>query len=101
MGRGLSMADLQIAHVNECGNYFVIVPVESSFGTQTRVAQEAAIDRMRLAAMSARLSGTVVPVWEDGDKLVFRAPQRFHSFFRSMSLSLIRSKLNATLTCQG
>ena len=95
------MTDLQIAYLSERGNYFVIVPVESSFGAQSRVAQEAAIDRMRLAAMSARLSGTVVPVWEDGDRLVFRAPQRFHSFFRSLSLPLIRSKLNATLSCQG
>jgi len=94
------MMDLRIAHLNERGDFFVIVPVESSFGAQSRVAQEAAIDRMRLAAMTARLNGTVVPVWQDGNRLAFRAPQRFHSFFRSLSLPIIRSKLNATLTCQ-
>lgn len=95
------MTKLQIAHVNERGTFFVIVPVENSFGAQTRVAQEAEIDRLRFAAMSARLSGTVVPVWEDGNRLAFRAPQRFHSFFKSLSLQLIRSKLNATLSFQG
>lgn len=95
------MSDLQIAHVNEHGTYFVIVPVESSFGAQTRVAQEEVIDRLRFAAMSARLNGTVVPVWEDGHRLAFRAPQRFHGFFKSLSLPQIRSKLNATLSCQA
>ncbi|MGO4171469.1 hypothetical protein [Bosea sp. TAF32] len=94
------MMEMQIAHLNERGNFFVIVPVESSFGAQSRVAQEAAIDRMRLAAMAAHLNGTVVPVWQHGDRLAFRAPQRFHSFFRSLSLPIIRSKLNATLPCQ-
>lgn len=95
------MSDLQIAHVHEHGTYFVIVPVESSFGAQPRVAQEEIIDRLRFAAMTARLNGTVVPVWQDGNRLAFRAPQRFHSFFKSLSLPLIRSKLNATLTCQS
>jgi hypothetical protein len=98
---GQAMQDLQIAHVNEHGTYFVIVPVESSFGAQTRVAQEAAIDQLRLAAMSARLNGTVVPVWQDGNRLAFRAPQRFHGFFKSLSLPLVHSKLNATLSCHG
>ena len=92
------MPDLPIAHMSERGTYFVIVPVESSFGAQSRVVQEAEIDRLRLAAMSARLNGTVVPVWNDGDRLAFRAPQRFHAFFRSLSLPLILSRLNATLS---
>lgn len=94
------MTELQIAHWHERGTYFVIVPVESSFGTQSRVAQEEEIDRLRFAAMSADLNGTVVPVWQDGNRLAFRAPQRFHSFFKSLSLPLINSKLNATLSCQ-
>lgn len=95
------MPDLQIAHLREHGTYFVIVPVESTFGMQSRVAQEEAIDRLRVAAMSVDLNGTVVPVWQDGNRLAFRAPQRFHGFLRSLSLPLINSKLNATLPCQG
>lgn len=93
------MSYLRIAHINEQGTYFVIVPVETSFGSQPRVAQEASIDRWRLAAMSARINGTVVPVWENGDRLAFRAPQRFHAFFKSLSLPLVLGMLNETLSC--
>lgn len=96
---GLAMSHLRIAHINEQGTYFVIIPVENSFGAQPRVAQEASIDQWRLAAMSARLSGTVVPVWQNGDRLAFRAPQRFHGFFKSLSLPLVLGMLNETLSC--
>lgn len=93
------MAQYKIAHINEQGQDMIIIPLDSSFGAKSSADQHAIIDSLQACAQSARLAGTVVPVWRTGSQVRSIAPTPWHPFFRTISWNYIIRNLNKTLTC--
>ncbi len=93
------MPALKIAHIREKGVDLIIVPLDPLFGEKSEADQRKTISEIGMAARSAGLAGTVVPVWDVGQgRMKFRAPEGFHPFFRSISLVWVRKNLNRTLS---
>ena len=92
------MPHFRIAHLREQGQNMVIVPLDSSFGHKTREDQDTMITELQLRARAAGLAGTVVPVWESGGRMSFIAPQPWHPFFRSLSITGVLRNINKELS---
>ncbi|MCA9111093.1 MAG: hypothetical protein KDA52_14170 [Planctomycetaceae bacterium] len=88
------MPSFKVAHVREQGVDLIIAPVNSSFHHMSAAEQTETIDAIEAAAHSAGLKGTVVPVWQVGDRMGFIAPQPWHPFFRSISWSDVLTNVN-------
>ena len=92
------MPNYKVAHISEQGIDFIIIPLNSNFGSKTDNEQKAIVDDLQTHASAAGLSGAVVPVWENKGAMAFRAPAKWHSFFRSIDLSFVGQHLNTQLS---
>jgi len=73
----------------------IIVPLDRSFGSKSEDVQHDTVRELQMRCRTAGLKGTVVPVWDSGGgRMAFIAPQPWHSFFRSLSLSQVWENLN-------
>lgn len=94
------MQRIPIAHINEQGQNIIIVPLDQSYGYKSVVEQRRVILALQSAASSARLVGTIVPVWNAGSgRMGFIAPEPWYGFFQSLSLPVIVRLLNRELIC--
>jgi len=92
------MPRYNIAHIREQGQDIIIVPLESSFGHASSSRQQETIDTLQAHARSAKLAGTVVPVWDGGGgDMGFLAPRQWHPFFNGLSLEMVSQSLNREL----
>lgn len=95
----LNMETFEVAHVNEQGQDIIMVVVTSAFGSFGRIEQNRLTNLLQVAASSAGLKGTVVPVWDGGfGRLAFLAPMPWMSFFQSLTLEAVAGSINRTLT---
>jgi len=92
------MPSFKCAHVREQGVDLVIVPVDSTFGHKTDADQTATIEAMQVAATSAGLAGTVVPIWHIGNRTVFIAPPNWHPFFKSVDWNDVLANANKKIS---
>jgi hypothetical protein len=85
------MPRLKVAHLREQGQDMIVVPLdrEPSHGTTAAI---------QAAASSADLAGQVVPVWQQGSSVYFRAPQPWHPFFRNITWNWVIGNLNRELS---
>lgn len=88
----------KVAHIREQGIDLVIIPLNAEFGRKQSSDQQEIIDQLQFASSSAGLAGTVVPVWRDGGRQGFIAPERWHPFFKSISWNQILASVNKELT---
>jgi hypothetical protein len=94
------MPTYNIAHIREQGVDLIIVPLQASFGSKSRSAQNKVQFYLQECATSAGLAGTVIPVWEVGDGgMGFLAPPNWHPFLRSINLAFVMANINRKLTC--
>lgn len=93
------MKKFPIAHIKEQGVDLIIIPLDSSFGRRSERDQSQIINKLQDCASSAKLIGTVVPVWQDGQRMMFIAPNNWHPFFKSLTWSLIQANINKELLC--
>jgi hypothetical protein len=93
-----SMPIFKIAHIHEQGVDLIIVPMNRDFGDRPKSDQQAIIAELQAQCIVAKLAGTVVPIWDYGrGQMGFIAPQSWHPFFQSISLSWVSSHLNREL----
>ena len=92
------MPSFKCAHVREQGVDLVIVPLDSSFGHKTEAEQHELIDAMQIAANSAGLAGTVVPIWTLGNRTVFIGPPNWHPFFKSITWNDVLASVNKEIS---
>jgi hypothetical protein len=89
------MPRYECAHINEQGIDLIIVPLESRFGVKSSSTQNETIAVLQTAANSAGYAGTVIPVWDSGGgNMAFIAPTRWHPFFKSLNLQVVRRMIN-------
>ena len=88
------MPRFKIWHLHEQGQDMIIVPLDRSFGMKSQADQEAAMAELQMRSASAGLRGAVAAVWPSGNRMMFRAPQPWHAFFRSLNLGLVQANLN-------
>ncbi|NHQ83189.1 hypothetical protein HA051_16615 [Chromobacterium vaccinii] len=93
------MSTFKVAHIREQGIDLIITPLNSSFGRQTDQEQQDVIATLQMCASSAGLKGTVVPAWQEGGRVRFIAPTRWHPFFKSINWNYIVQNINRELTC--
>lgn len=92
------MATFKIAHIKEQGQEMIIVPVNPTFGRESRSEQQQTMDALSFAARSAGLAGTVVTIWADGRHVGFIAPRPWHPFFQSAGIyNLVMANINREL----
>ena len=92
------MPSFKCAHVREQGIDLIIVPVNSSFAHKSDSDQHDTIEAMQLAATSAGLAGTVVPIWNIGNRTVFIAPPNWHPFFKSIAWNDVLATVNKEIS---
>jgi len=94
----VDMPTFKIAHVREQGVDLIIIPMERSFAYRPSSDQQAIIAQLQAYAISAKLAGTVTPVWDYGQgEMGFIAPESWHPFFQSIGLSWVSARLNREL----
>ena len=92
------MPTFKIAHLREQGVDLIIVPMERSFGNRSKSDQHAIIAQLQADAISAKLAGIITAVWDCGrGEMGFIAPQSWHLYFQSISLSWVDARLNRAL----
>jgi hypothetical protein len=92
------MPAFKIAHVREQSVDLIIVPMDRAFGNQPKSDQHGIIAELQAQSVAARLAGTVVPVWDYGHgQMGFIAPESWHPFFQSISLTWVFKNLNREL----
>jgi hypothetical protein len=92
------MPNYKIAHLREQGQDMIIVPLDSSFEHNSPLEKQNIVADLQAHARGARLAGTVVPVWERGDRMAFIAPRPWHPFFQSLSIHAVFRSLNKELS---
>ncbi|GGA40770.1 hypothetical protein [Dyella nitratireducens] len=93
------MSSYKFAHLREQGQDMIVVPLDSSFGSQSSADQHAFIDAFQAQTRVAQLAGTVVAIWRSGNQVSFIAPRPWHGFFQSPGIwNLILANLNKELT---
>ncbi|MFT2186349.1 hypothetical protein [Pseudomonas putida] len=93
------MAKYKIAHVHHSGQDMIVFPLDSSFGSKSESQQQDIMDSLQQAAWSADLAGHVVAIWKSGNRVYFRAPPAWHSFFRSPNIwGWVMANINKELT---
>lgn len=92
------MPSFNCAHIREQGVDLIIVPLDSSFGQKPRAEQHETINAMELAAKSAGLAGTVVPIWKNGSRTAFLSPPNWAPFFKSISWNNILKSVNKKIS---
>jgi len=88
------MPRFRVAHLREQGQDMIIIPLESGFGFKSEGEQIAITEDLQAHATAAHLAGIVVPVWEHGGRMAFRAPYPWHPFFQNLTLPFVLSNLN-------
>lgn len=92
------MPTFKIAHIREQGVDLIVVPMDPAFGKLPKSDQHTIIAELQAQSFAAKLAGTVVTVWDYGrGQMGFIAPQSWHPFFQSISLSWLLAKLNREL----
>jgi len=93
------MNKFKIAHIKEQGVNLIIIPLDTSFGRKPKDEQEGIMMTLQRCASAAGLAGSVVPVWKEGSKSAFLAPQNWHPFLKSVMWEAIMLSINKELTC--
>lgn len=93
------MTQFNIAHIHEQGEDMIIIPLDYHFAQKTQQAQIKIKNSLQVCATAAKLKGIVVPVWQDGNNMMFIAPPNWHTFYKSISWDWVIANLNKTLTC--
>jgi len=93
------MNKFKIAHLREQGVDLIIIPLDSAFGRKSQSDQQEVIASLQACAEGAKLAGTVVPVWQTGNRMQFIAPTKWHPFFKSLSWNQITANINKELSC--
>jgi hypothetical protein len=89
------MNRIPVAHLREQGQNMVIVPMDRSFAYKSLDEQNEIRATLQVAAKSADLAGTVVPVWDaGGGRMGFIAPSQWRSFFSGLSLRIVARNIN-------
>jgi hypothetical protein len=89
------MPRYSVAHVRERGTDLIIVPLQSSFGRKTLQLQQEQASELQARASAAGLAGSVVPVWDSGDRrMAFLAPHNWHQYFRRLELREVFANIN-------
>lgn len=93
------MTTYKIAHVKHSGEDMIIFPLDGSFGRKTDSQQEEIMGALQFAASSANLAGHVVLIWQSGNRVYFRAPNAWQSFFKSPGIwNWVMTNVNKQLT---
>ncbi|AEJ02194.1 hypothetical protein Nit79A3_2422 [Nitrosomonas sp. Is79A3] len=93
------MSTYEVAHIHEQGQHMIIIPLNSNFAKKTQDDQIKIKNSLQACANDAKLKGVVVPVWKDGNNMMFIAPPNWHAFYKSVSWDWVITNLNKTLTC--
>jgi hypothetical protein len=92
------MPNFKVAHVRQSGVDIIIIPVDLSYATKEPADQQEVMDDLQNRARAAGLAGGVVPVWDIGaGRMGFRAPVRWHPFFKSIDLEWVWANVNREL----
>lgn len=92
------MPSLRIAHIREQEQNIVIVSLDSSFGGKSAAEQHEVVAEIQMRSHAAGLAGKAVPVWESGTAMYFIAPPQWSSYFKSLNMSVIWSRVNRELS---
>jgi hypothetical protein len=94
MGGQNKMPRYKVAHIREQGVDLIIIPLNSAFHDKNDQEKSEIICQLQTRANGAGLAGTVVPVWDMGNRMEFIAPQTWHPFLRSISWQFVLDKIN-------
>ncbi len=88
------MPRFKVAHLREQGQDIVVILVNAEFAFKPADEQSNIISKLQRQSTSAGMKGTVVPVWQSGDRMSFVAPKQWHRFFQSLSFEAIQKNIN-------
>ncbi|MCJ2057735.1 hypothetical protein MKL09_14365 [Methylobacterium sp. J-048] len=91
------MPSFKVAHIRRSGQDMILVPLSSNFDYKSEQEQLGVIEELQERASSAGMAGSVVPVWQSGNQMKFRAPPPWHGFIKSIGMNGVMGNINKTL----
>jgi hypothetical protein len=96
-----AMPTFQVAHLQRNGEDIIIVPVDRAFEKRSPTEQARIQEAFQRSALSVKIPGVVVPVWEGtAGRMAFRAPPPWHEFLKSIDMVYVATALNCTLSLE-
>ena len=92
------MPSFEVAHINREGVDLIITPVNESFGRATHSEQIETVEALESAAHEAGPKGTVVPVWQVGNRMGLIVPNPWHPFLSSLTFDDIFESVNREIS---
>ena len=94
------MQTFDVAYFKRQDQAVILVVVGPSFTSMGEADKTRACAALQTCARSARLDGTVVPVWDDHSGWPrFWAPPEWHPFFESLTWQNVADNINGSLQC--
>lgn len=91
------MTTFQAAVFREQGIDLILVILNQKFGAQSPAEQRDFTQWLQIQATQAKIAGTVVPVWREGNNFRFLAPPKWHPFFKSITWEDLLLNVNTEL----
>lgn len=92
------MPHFKVAHVRQEGADLLLIPLDPSFGLQSKTVQDATIAELQKHAAEEDLRGTVIPVWSSGgNHMAFIAQATLRPFLQSIGLTWVNARATRAL----
>ena len=92
--------DFDIAHVREQGQDMIVFALDRSFGFKSQKEQHEIMYFLQRCVSGARLSGSVVVLWEVDGRTHSIGPKQWGDFLRSIDMMWHAQHVNKTLSCR-
>lgn len=92
------MPKLKVAHIREQGQDMILVPLDSTFESQSETVRFQAVEEIQRAATSAGLRGQVAVIWRRSGGHGFIGPQPWHPFLRSITVDTVQININKQIS---
>ena len=91
------MAKYRVAQLTHEGENVILVPVDRSFGKRAQEHREQELVKLRAAAASTGLNGTVVIIWDSAGSVAAFGPDKWKNFAENLRWTSLRTKMNSDL----
>lgn len=92
------MPSFSVAHIREQGQNMLLFPLDRRFGHKSDADQQDVLSELEFRAHDAGLAGEAVALWENGNRMHFLGPPRWHNFLGSINMRFVLANVNKKIS---